>query len=288
MIARGWHCGRYRVSLDRPRLMGVLNVTPDSFSDGGRYGTLDAALERAHRMVEEGADILDVGGESTRPGAPEVPGEVELQRVIPVLRGLRDLPVPISVDTSKPDVMRAALDAGASIINDVRALRLDGAVDAVRGSECGIVLMHMQGEPATMQKQPQYDDVAEDVARWLEQRQEQVHDAGIEAERIALDPGFGFGKTHAHNLRLLQGLDRLLQTGQPVLVGLSRKSTLGEITGRAVGQRLGASIAAAIAAVEHGVQIVRVHDVAPTRDALAVWAALRSTRSIEDIKKEWS
>jgi len=287
-MTSSWQCGRYRISFDRPRVMGVLNVTPDSFSDGGRFWTLEAALERASLMIEEGADILDIGGESTRPGAPDVPAEVELQRVIPVLRALRDIRVPISVDTSKPEVMRAALEAGASIINDVRALQLPGAIDEVRDSGCGIILMHMQGQPRTMQTQPHYGDVVEEVAAWLEDRRDILTNAGIDLPRIVLDPGFGFGKTHAHNLRLLRGLGRFVQTGSPTLAGLSRKSTLGEITGKDVGQRLGASIAASIAAVEWGAQIVRVHDVAPTRDALAVWSAVRSTRSIDEIKKEWN
>ncbi len=255
--------------------MGVLNVTPDSFSDGGRYAALDAALARAGVLIEEGADILDIGGESTRPGAAPVPVEVQMERVLPLLRQLRDAPLPISIDTSEPALMRAALDEGAAIINDVRALRRDGAIEAVRTGQCGVVLMHMQGEPATMQDAPAYAEVVGEVHDWLAARCAAVVEAGVAAPRIALDPGFGFGKTLEHNRRLLAGLSRLADLGQPVLVGLSRKSSLGRLTGRTVGDRLAASLAAALLAAQRGARIVRVHDVAPTRDALAVWEAVR-------------
>jgi dihydropteroate synthase len=270
-----WRCGRFLLDLDRVRVMGVLNVTPDSFSDGGRYAALDAALARAGVLIEEGADILDIGGESTRPGAAPVPVEVQMERVLPLLRQLRDAPLPISIDTSEPALMRAALDEGAAIINDVRALRRDGAIEAVRTGQCGVVLMHMQGEPATMQDAPAYAEVVGEVHDWLAARCAAVVEAGVAAPRIALDPGFGFGKTLEHNRRLLAGLSRLADLGQPVLVGLSRKSSLGRLTGRTVGDRLAASLAAALLAAQRGARIVRVHDVAPTRDALAVWEAVR-------------
>jgi dihydropteroate synthase len=276
---RTWRCGRHRLALERMHLMGVLNVTPDSFSDGGRHAGPGAALEHARRMVDEGADIIDVGGESTRPGAPPVPADEELARVLPVLRALRDLPVPVSIDTSEPRVMQAALDLGVSIINDVRALRRPGALDvALASPDCGVVLMHMAGEPATMQRAPYYADVVPEVIDWLARRRDAVCAAGVAAERIAVDPGFGFGKTQGHNRQLLAGLARLQALGQPVLVGLSRKSTLGELTGRPVTERLPASLAAALIAAQSGARIVRVHDVGATRDALAVWAAVDADR----------
>jgi len=276
---RSWRCGRYRLGLERMHLMGVLNVTPDSFSDGGRYANVQAALAHAHQMVDEGVDIIDVGGESTRPGAPAVTATDELARVLPVLRAVRDLPVPISIDTSEPLVMQAALDLGVSIINDVRALRRPGALDVARASpDCGIVLMHMSGEPATMQREPYYADVLREVIDWLIERRDAVCAAGVRADRIALDPGFGFGKTQGHNRQLLAGLARLRDAGQPVLVGLSRKSTLGELTGRPVTQRLPASLAAALIAAQNGARIVRVHDVGATGDALAVWEAYEADR----------
>jgi len=270
-----WHCGRYQLGLDRVHLMGVLNVTPDSFSDGGRYADPQAALAHALQMIDEGATIIDVGGESTRPGAPPVTADEELGRVLPVLRALRDLPVPVSIDTSEPRVMQAALDLGAAIINDVRALRRTGALEVACASpDCGVVLMHMAGEPATMQRDPDYGDVLREVLDWLVQRRDHVSAAGIAPERIALDPGFGFGKTHGHNRELLAGLGDLHAMGHPVLVGLSRKSTLGELTGRPVTQRLPASLAAALIAAQRGAHIIRVHDVGATRDALAVWQAV--------------
>jgi dihydropteroate synthase len=249
-------------------------VTPDSFSDGGRFVEFGHALAHGERLIEEGADLLDIGGESTRPGAGEVGVDEELARVIPLLRALRDRGVAVSVDTSKPEVMRAAIAEGAAVINDVRALRADGALEAVAASDCGIVLMHMQGEPRTMQLAPRYADVVREVGDFLRARRDAVVAAGVARERIALDPGFGFGKTAAHNFALLARLGEFTALGQPLLAGLSRKSMLGHATGRGVGERVHASVAAALLAVERGARIVRVHDVAATRDALAVWQAV--------------
>lgn len=275
-----WRCGSFSLSLDRVRIMGVLNVTPDSFSDGGRYVQLDAALLHARQMIDDGADIIDIGGESTRPGAIPISAEMEMQRVLPVLRALHGARVPISVDTSQPALMRAALEEGASIINDVRGFRANQAIEAVRGTDCGLVLMHMQGEPATMQRQPVYDDVVAEVCSWLARRCDELAAAGISRERVVVDPGFGFGKSHKHNRQLLGNFERLLSVGQPLLVGISRKSTLGEITGRPAEQRLSASLAAALIAIEGGARIVRVHDVGATRDAIAVWEAVRAERRL--------
>jgi len=272
--ARVWEAGGRTLDLSRPLIMGIVNVTPDSFSDGGRFLDPAAALAQARRLIDEGADILDIGAESTRPGAADVTADVEIGRLVPLLRELQPLGVPLSADTSKPAVMRAALEAGATIVNDVRALQLPGAVDAVRDSGCGIVVMHMQGEPRTMQADPHYEDVVRDVGDFLQARVAALVQAGIAAERIVVDPGFGFGKTVAHNYVLLRGLGALVARGRPVLAGLSRKSMLGAVTGRAVEDRVSASVAGALLAVERGARIVRVHDVAATRDALQVWAAL--------------
>jgi len=258
--------------------MGVVNVTPDSFSDGGRFLDSRAAIDRANALIEEGAHILDIGAESSRPGAREVPAEEELSRLMPVLEGLRGCPVPISVDTTKPEVMRAAIDAGAAMVNDIRALRAPGALETVAGSAAGVCLMHMQGEPRTMQHEPRYRDVVAEVAAFLAERVAAAESAGIARERIAIDPGFGFGKSVAHNFELLRNLDRFTALGLPVVAGWSRKSTLGAVTGRAAEERLAASLAAALLAVERGARIVRVHDVAATRDALEVLAALDGTR----------
>jgi len=254
--------------------MGVVNVTPDSFSDGGRFDEPQAAIGRARALIEEGADILDVGAESSRPGARGVSAEEELSRLMPVLEGLRDCAVPISVDTVKPEVMRAAIAAGASMINDITALRSPGALEAVAKSDVGVCLMHMQGKPRTMQLEPSYRDVVAEVGAFLAERVSAAEGAGIARERIVVDPGFGFGKTAAHNFELLRNLDRFAALGLPVVAGWSRKSTLGAITGRGAEDRLAASLAAALLAVERGARIVRVHDVAATRDALAVLAAL--------------
>lgn len=254
--------------------MGVVNVTPDSFSDGGMFLGPQQAVAHALRLIEEGADIIDVGGESTRPGALPVDTAEELRRVLPVLRALRDAAIPVAVDTTKPQVMRAAIGEGASIINDVNALRSPGALESIAASEVGVCMMHMRGEPRTMQAAPHYEDVVAEVRDFLRERMDVAMAMGVERERIALDPGFGFGKNVEHNLDLLRNLARLTEFGAPVLVGLSRKSTLGAITGRPALERLPASIAAALLAVQHGARIVRVHDVAATRDALAVLAAV--------------
>jgi dihydropteroate synthase len=258
--------------------MGVVNVTPDSFSDGGRFFEASAAIAHARRLVEEGADILDLGAESSRPGAQPVSAEEELRRLLPVLQELKGEPVPISVDTSKPEVMRAAIDAGAAMINDIGALRSPGALETVAASDAGVCLMHMQGEPRTMQHEPRYRDVVAEVAAFLAERVAAAEAKGIARERIAVDPGFGFGKTVEHNFELLRNLDRIAGIGLPVVAGWSRKSTLGAITGRGADDRLAASLAAALLAVQRGARIVRVHDVAATRDALAVLAAFDGKR----------
>jgi dihydropteroate synthase len=268
-----WSIAGRSLDLARPLVMGIVNVTPDSFSDGGRYFDCAAAIAHGQRLIDEGADLLDIGGESTRPGAADVSESEELDRVLPRVEALRA--VPLSVVTSKPGVMRAALAAGAAIVNDVRALQAPGAIEAVRASQCGIVLMHMQGTPRTMQREPHYEDVVADVVAFLRARVSALTGAGIGAERIAVDPGFGFGKNVEHNFTLLRDLAALQALGCPVLAGLSRKSMLGAVTGRAVDQRLAASVAAALLAVDRGARIVRVHDVAATRDALQVWAATR-------------
>jgi dihydropteroate synthase len=256
--------------------MGIVNVTPDSFSDGGAHP--DAAAARAHceRLVAEGADLLDIGGESTRPGARAPSAQEELDRVMPVLEHAVTLGLPVSVDTSRPEVMRVALRAGIDVINDVRALRRPGALEVVAGHpRCGVCLMHMRGEPGTMQSAPAYDDVVTDVLSFLRQRLQAVEASGVQSVRVTLDPGIGFGKTAAHNWILMQRQTELLALGRPLLVGWSRKSVLGALTGRPVADRLTASVAAALCAVERGAAIVRVHDVAATVDALKVWCASR-------------
>jgi dihydropteroate synthase len=271
-------CAGRVVVLDRPRIMGILNVTPDSFSDGGDFFDAASALDRAGEMVAAGADIIDVGGESTRPGAAPVPLDEELRRVIPVIEALRrELAVPVSVDTSKPEVMSAAVAAGAGMINDVNALRAPGALETAAGLGVPVCLMHMLGEPRTMQSEPHYVDVVAEVRDFLAERAARCVAAGIVPDQLILDPGFGFGKTLAHNLALLAGLGRISGLGQPVLVGLSRKSMLGAVTGRDVAGRLPASLAAAVIAAERGAGIFRVHDVAATADALKLWHAVQST-----------
>jgi dihydropteroate synthase len=268
-------CGRFVLDLARPQVMGIVNLTPDSFSDGGRGMTLVDALDRANRLMDEGADLVDVGAESTRPGAAEVPVEEEWRRLSPFLAALRDARVPISVDTRKPDVMRRALDAGAAMINDVAGFGSVAARRAVAASGCGLCVMHMQGEPATMQSSPRYDDVVTEVGDFLVDRASALVDEGVAAERIVIDPGFGFGKDLDHNLALLRNLDAIVARGWPVLVGLSRKGMVGALTGRPVGERQAGSVGAALAAVAAGASIVRVHDVAATVDALRVWHAVR-------------
>ena len=269
-----WQTTRFNLDLSRPHVMGIVNVTPDSFSDGGRHADTVAALKHARRLVDEGADILDIGGESTRPGAPTVPADEEWARIEGVLREAMSWGVPLSVDTCKAEVMQRALDLGADIINDVQALGAPGALAAVaQHPSCGVCVMHMKGSPVSMQDAPLYDDVLDEVRHFLQARLQALTSAGIGLDRITLDPGIGFGKTPAHNLDLLRRQKELLALGRPLLLGWSRKSTLGEVTGRPVEQRLAASLAAALAAVRQGAAIVRVHDVAETADALRVWRA---------------
>jgi len=258
--------------------MGIVNVTPDSFSDGGRHASTQAAIVHARRLISEGVDILDVGGESTRPGAAMVGEQEELDRVLPVIEGLRDMPIPISIDTYKPSVMRAALAAGASMVNDVNALQSEGAIDAVLGGDAAVCLMHKQGSPDTMQQRPVYQNVMAEVGGFLRERITALEVAGVARERIIIDPGFGFGKTIEHNLELLRNLDALNAFGVPILAGLSRKSMLGAITGRDVDDRLVASVAAAMMAVQRGASIVRVHDVRETIDALKILQAVKEER----------
>ncbi len=269
-------CAGRALSLDRPRVMGIVNVTPDSFSDGGEHATVDAAVAHGLRLAAEGADILDIGGESTRPGAPDVPLEEELRRVIPTIARLaRETSLPISVDTSKPEVMRAAVEAGAGMINDVYALRREGALDAAAALGVPVVLMHMQGEPRSMQDAPEYEDVVADVHRFLAERIFSAEMAGIAKKRIVVDPGFGFGKTTAHNLALLARFERFVDLGVPALAGLSRKRTIGEVTGRDdPHDRVAGSVAAHLIAAQRGARILRVHDVAQTVDALKIWNAV--------------
>jgi dihydropteroate synthase len=273
---RRWQCGARALELRAPVVMGVLNVTPDSFSDGGRFAARDAALAHARRMIGEGAAIVDVGGESTRPGASPATLDEELARVIPVIEALRaESPVFISVDTSKPEVMRAAVHVGADIINDVRALAEPGALAAAAATGAGLCLMHMRGEPRTMQDAPRYDDVVAEVIAFLAARLAACRAAGIDAARLAVDPGFGFGKTAAHNLELLRQLGRFETLGAPLVAGLSRKSMLAKLTGRSVDDRTAGSVALAAIAVLNGARIVRAHDVAATFDAVRVAAAVR-------------
>jgi dihydropteroate synthase len=268
-------CGNYQLILNRPHVMGIVNVTPDSFSDGGKYASTGLAVAHALQLVAEGADILDIGGESTRPGAIPVTLEDELNRVIPVIQALKNVcQVPLSIDTYKPEVMRQAIAAGADIVNDVNALQAPGALEVVADSNAGICLMHMQGTPQTMQQDPNYDDVVHEVKTFLEARMSAVLAHGIAKERITLDPGFGFGKRTVHNIALIQQLEQLTAIGQPLLVGLSRKSVLGAITGNDEQQRLYAGIAASVISAMKGAKILRVHDVKATVDALKVVAAI--------------
>lgn len=267
-------CGDFQLSLDRPLLMGIVNLTPDSFSGDGLASDTATAVAHAERQIEAGAHLLDIGAESSRPGAVPTPVDEELRRLLPVLDALRDCPVPISVDTYKPQVMRAALQHGASMINDIYALRMPGAMAAVADSHCAVCLMHMQGEPLTMQESPAYTDVVAEVERFLSKRVRLANAAGIAAERLVLDPGFGFGKALQHNLELLRRFTEMSFAGLPVLAGVSRKSMLGAITQRAVADRLAASIAAALLLAQRGARLLRVHDVAETGDALAIWRAI--------------
>ncbi|MDI1259180.1 dihydropteroate synthase [Aquabacterium sp.] len=269
-----WHTTRFRIDLSSPKVMGIVNVTPDSFSDGGSHADAQSALVHCEQLLKEGADILDIGGESSRPGAPTLSVEEEWARVGPVLQGALSLGVPISVDTCKTQVMQRALDLGVDIINDIRALQAPGAESVVVAhGQCGVCLMHMQGDPSTMQFRPQYSDVIDEVRTFLQERVQAMVAQSVARDRLCLDPGIGFGKTPQHNLDLLRRQSELLSFGLPLLVGWSRKSTLGHVTGRPVGDRLAASLAAALASVHQGAKVVRVHDVAATVDALKVWSA---------------
>jgi dihydropteroate synthase len=275
-----WRCGRFLFDFTkrrRPVVMGILNATPDSFSDGGKFKTPKDAIGEAELMIDSGVDLIDIGGESTRPGAEPVELQEELDRVLPVIEALKDCGVPLSIDTYKAETMRHALRAGVDCVNDIWALRQEGAVDAVLESkDCGIVLMHMQRDPQTMQFNPEYHDVLAQVMQFLKERAELLKVKGVEANRIAIDPGFGFGKSLEHNLNMLTYFDQLSQLGYSVLAGISRKSMLGKITGKDTHERLAPSIAAAIMAADRGARIVRVHDVPETVDALKLWEAINT------------
>lgn len=269
------HCGQFTLDLTSPRVMGILNVTPDSFSDGGHYSQTDIAVTQAYKFIEEGADIIDIGGESTRPNAEPVSLQEELDRVIPVIESLASkIDIPISIDTYKPAVMHAAIAAGASIVNDVKALQEAGAIEAVANADVAVCLMHMQGEPRNMQDDPHYDDVVKDVVTFLLDRVAICEQAGIQKNRLLIDPGFGFGKTRTHNITLIQQLNTLVNTGYPVLVGLSRKSVLGQIIGNDIDARLYVSVSAAVVSAINGAKILRVHDVKATVEALKVVTAI--------------
>ena len=275
-MSGSWLCGRFEFSLKRPLLMGIVNVTPDSFSDAVHHADATSAIAHAKKLVAEGADIIDIGGESTRPGALPVSIQEELARILPVMAAMRDCGAAISVDTCKPEVMQAALDAGADIINDVTGMRHPQAQRVVAAHpRCGVCLMHMQGEPRTMQNNPTYQDVVHEVQEALVAQAQLLERLGLNRARISLDPGLGFGKTLEHNYQLLYGLAKLVQSGYPIVLGASRKSLIGRVTGKPVDQRLSGSIAAALAGVARGVAVVRVHDVDATRDALKVWQAIQ-------------
>ena len=273
-MSQNFHCGRFVLNADRPLIMGIVNLSDDSFSGDGLHGDAVAAAEQAGRLIAEGAHILDIGAESSRSGAQPVPATLETARLLPVLDALRDCGVPLSVDTVKPEVMRAVLAAGADMINDINALRAPGAIDIVAASKAAVCLMHMQGEPATMQQAPHYDDVIGEVANFLGERVASAEAAGMPLNRIAVDPGFGFGKSLEHNIELLRRLGELTVPGLPLMVGMSRKSMLGLITGRPAQERVSAGIAAHMLAVLRGARILRVHDVAATRDAIEVLQAV--------------
>ncbi len=267
-------CGDTQFDLTNPLVMAVVNVTPDSFSDGGKHDSTERAIAHAYKLIEDGADIIDLGGESTRPGAQSVSLQEELDRVLPVIEGLKGVSTPISIDTSKPEVMQAAISAGASMVNDINALQDAAAMHAVVATNVAVCMMHKQGSPQTMQQQPDYQNVVSEVGEFLHMRINAAEAAGIQRERIVIDPGFGFGKTLAHNLALLRELTELTETGVPVLAGLSRKSMLGKVTGREVNERMTASVVAALIAVQRGASIVRVHDVRETVDMLKIWSAI--------------
>lgn len=275
-MKKTWLCGRYELELKRPLLMGIVNITPDSFSDGGKYIDADAAIAHAKQLIADGADILDIGAESTRPGAEPVALDEELRRLLPVIEGLHALDVPISVDTFKPKVMRAVLDAGADIINDIAGFRYAESVAAVADSNCGLCVMHMQGEPRTMQQQPHYENLYQEVQGFLSEQVDALRAAGVAPERIMLDPGLGFGKSVAHNYSLLRGFPDIQLDSYPYpwLIALSRKSMIGHVVDRLPPQRVAGSLAAMLAAVARGAAVVRVHDVAESADALKVWSAV--------------
>ncbi len=275
-------CGRFTLPLNRPLIMGIVNVTPDSFSDGGRHASTAAGIEHAFRLLEEGADILDIGGESSRPGAQPVGIDEELRRVLPVIKALRGSNVPLSVDTCKAEVMRAAIAAGADMINDINALQGEGALEAVAGSNVAACLMHRQGTPQTMQLAPRYGDVVAEVMAFLEARMAAAQAAGVGRERLVVDPGFGFGKSLEHNVALLRQLDRFQALGAPLLAGLSRKSMLGQITGLNVDARLVPSVAAAVIAAMKGARIIRVHDVRASKEALQIVNAIEGCEENND------
>lgn len=277
-LPTAWRCGRFLFDWQkrmRPLVMGILNTTPDSFSDGGRFASRDAALRQAEHMITSGVDIIDIGGESTRPGAEAVALEIELERVLPIIEALRDCGTALSIDTYKPQTMIEALKLGVDCVNDVWALRQPGALAAVHRAGCGVVLMHMQRDPQTMQFNPEYVDVVADVRLFLAERAKEVEASGVSAEQIILDPGFGFGKNLEHNLRMLREFGSFTELGYPVLLGISRKSMLGKISGKEVHERLAPGIAATIMAVEQGAAVVRTHDVPETFDALRLWEAAR-------------
>lgn len=281
-------CGRYRLKISgpsfRPLVMGVLNVTPDSFSDGGRFSTLDAAITQAEYMIESGVDIIDIGGESTRPGSTPLSIDEELRRVMPVIYALRDCGKPISVDTRRSEVMQEALLAGVDMINDITGFRDDESLSLLRDSDCALCIMHMQGDPQTMQQQPHYNQVVGEVIEFLALRADAAISEGIDSRRVCVDPGFGFGKTLEHNVELLAHLGQIQrELNLPVLAGLSRKSMIGQLTGKPIEQRMAGSIAAALSAIEQGARIVRVHDVAETVDAISVWQAVKKVSLAEDL-----
>lgn len=278
-----WLCGRFELSFERPLLMGIVNITPDSFSDGNHYLQADAAIAHAKQLIADGADILDIGAESTRPGAEPVALDEELRRLLPVIEGLRALNVPISVDTFKPAVMRAVLAAGVDIINDIAGFRDPESIAAVAGTNCGLCVMHMQGEPRTMQQQPSYQDLHLEVKNFLSDRVQTLRSAGVAPQRIMLDPGLGFGKTVEHNYTLLRDLEKIQIDSYPWLIGLSRKSMIGHVVNKAPQQRLAGSLAGMLAAVSRGAAVLRVHDVAESADALNVWLAVE-----QGIKNEHS
>ena len=276
-MAGRWTCGRFEFNLERPILMGIVNVTPDSFSDGGQHDQTDTAIAHARQLIAQGAHILDIGGESTRPGAASVTLEIELARIMPVLDALKDSGAAISIDTCKAEVMRAALAGGADMINDVTGLRTAQARAVVaQHPHCGVCVMHMQGEPRTMQQNPHYEDVVREVHQALLHQAYTLQESGVDRARISIDPGLGFGKTLAQNYQLIAGLETIASSGYPVVFGASRKSMLGAVTGQSVDQRLAGSLAAALAGVAHGAAVLRVHDVAETRDALMVWQSVKN------------